>query len=592
MPLLIRRRGAFVGAFLLFFLPFFVPEAAAQTGSPTLVISQIYGEAGCNAPSCSRFNHDFIELFNRSRNPVTISGWSVQYASATGSEWEVTPLPTLTIQSGKYVLIQGAGNAFGQQPLPQSDAVGTFDIALSAGKVALVSNASPLTGSCPRLSEAVIDFLGFGASANCFEGNGPAPAPTSQSPALRRRSAGIRDHDDNLSDFLTTVPLPRNSATARMFLPGDLLITELRDGGPKGSTDDFVEIYNNTDFTFTQGTGSNILLHLLDAHDGCLTVATRVADGTIIPPRGHYLFAGADYSLASYAGKNGNTPHTDDQKFAYAVKFNNILMDSVSFNGAVTCNQDPEFFSVEGTPLFSVGGANVQYSHVRKMAAGLPQDTQNNASDFDIVSVTGANIQGIKQTILGAPGPENLSSPVQHNATVKASLIDPSVAATAPPNRVRSGRGGLPGSFGTLSIQRRFKNATGAPLTRLRFRVVDITTLSSPVTSSPQADLRVISSTGVVTNSQGVVVAEVTGLTLEEPPLQTSGGGLNSTLTVVLPGGSLAAGNTIDVQFLLSVQREGAFRFLINVEALTGPVDTFGATKVRDTKASRAGKKQ
>lgn len=591
MPLLVRRRGALVGASLLFFLPFFVPEAAAQTGSPTLVISQIYGEAGCDAANCSRFNNDFIELFNRSRNPVTISGWSVQYASDSG-EWQVIPLPTLTIQSGKYALIQGAGNANGQQPLPQPDAVGAFDIAMSAGKVALVSNDSPLIGSCPRLHLSIIDFLGYGASANCYEGNGSAPAPTSTSPALRRKSAGISDHDDNLRDFLTNVPLPRNSATARMFLPGDLLITELRDGGPSGSTDDFVEIYNNTDFTFTQGTGSNILLHLLDAHDGCLTVATRVADGTVIPPRGHYLFAGAEYSLGSYAGKNGDTPTTSNQKFAYAVKFNNILMDSVSFGGAVTCNQDPEFFSVEGTPLFSLGGANVQYSHVRKMTAGLPQDTQNNASDFDIVSVTGGNIQGVKQTILGAPGPENLASPVQRNATVKPSLIDPLVASTAPPNRVRSGRGGLAGSFGTLSIQRRFRNVTGAPVTRLRFRVVDITTLNSPVASSPQADLRVLSSTGVVTNSQGVVVAEVTGLTLEEPPLQTKGGGLNSTLTVVLPGGSLAAGNTIDVQFLLSVQQEGAFRFLVNVEALTGPVDTLGTTKVRATKASRAGKEQ
>jgi hypothetical protein len=59
-------------------------------------------------------------------------------------------------------------------------------------------------------------------------------------------------------------------------------------------------------------------------------------------------------------------------------------------------------------------------------------------------------------------------------------------------------------------------------------------------------------------------------LTLEEPPTQTNGGGLNSTLTVALLGNMLASGSTIDVQFLLGVQQQGSFRFLVNVEALPG----------------------
>jgi hypothetical protein len=65
----------------------------------------------------------------------------------------------------------------------------------------------------------------------------------------------------------------------------------------------------------------------------------------------------------------------------------------------------------------------------------------------------------------------------------------------------------------------------------------------------------VLSSAGSVANSQGIEVVKVTGLTLQESPAQANGGGLNSTLTVVLPGGALAAGSTIDVQFLLSVQQ-------------------------------------
>jgi hypothetical protein len=74
----------------------------------------------------------------------------------------------------------------------------------------------------------------------------------------------------------------------------------------------------------------------------------------------------------------------------------------------------------------------------------------------------------------------------------------------------------------------------------------------------------------------------VRGTLLEQPPAQASGGGLNSTLVVPLPGGALIQNASIDVQFLLGVQQDGAFRFLVNVEALTQPAPAGqlnGATK-------------
>lgn len=214
-------------------------------------------------------------------------------------------------------------------------------------------------------------------------------------------------------------------------------------------------------------------------------------------------------------------------------------LDAVGFTGSAF---------VEGTGLTPSGGIQtpLQHSFVRKPTSGTPQDTGDNEADFEFVEVNGAT-SSRRTTILGVPGPENSLSPTQRNAIIKASLIAPTVLPAAPPNRVRSGQGGLPGSFGTLSIQRRFKNSTGAPVTRLRFRVVNISTLNSPAATDPEADLRVLSSTGFVTNSQGTEVVTVTGLTLEEPPSQANGGGLNSALTVVLPGGALAAGSTINL---------------------------------------------
>ncbi|MDQ1522549.1 MAG: hypothetical protein QOE47_473, partial [Pyrinomonadaceae bacterium] len=44
--------------------------------------------------------------------------------------------------------------------------------------------------------------------------------------------------------------------------------------------------------------------------------------------------------------------------------------------------------------------------------------------------------------------------------------------------------------------------------------------------------------------------------------------GLNSSVTVALPGGTLANGASINVRFLLGVMQDGQFRFLVNVEAL------------------------
>jgi hypothetical protein len=160
------------------------------------------------------------------------------------------------------------------------------------------------------------------------------------------------------------------------------------------------------------------------------------------------------------------------------------------------------------------------------------------------------------------------------------------VAANAPPNRVRSGiiDPGGPNAFGTLSIQRKFTNTLAVPVTRLRFRIVDLTTINNRPAGA--ADLRVLSSTGVVRNSAGTIVRTVNGLTLEAPP-QPNGGGLNSALTVVLPGGMLAPGNSIEVQFLLGVQEQGSFSFFVNVEALPGP--TGSPSPILDGAATKGG---
>jgi uncharacterized protein len=177
---------------------------SAHATSASIVISQVYGGGG-NAGAL--YKNDFIELFNRGAVPINVSGWSVQYASSTGTSWQLTSLSG-TIQPGHYFLVQEAVGAAGTVSLPTPDASGVIAMSSTAGKVALVSNAIALSGACPAAS---VDFIGYGA-ANCSE-TAPFAALTNTTGAVRL-SGGCVETDNNPSDFASTAPSPRNSSSA------------------------------------------------------------------------------------------------------------------------------------------------------------------------------------------------------------------------------------------------------------------------------------------------------------------------------------------------------------------------------------------
>ena len=178
----------------------------------SVVISQVYGGGG---NSGATLKNDFIELINHTNTPIDLTGWSVQYISATATSglWQVTPLNGFVLQPGQYYLIQEAAGAGGTVNLPAPDTTGSIAMALGAGKVALVTNTTALSGAgCPS-GTSIIDLVGYGSTANCFEGSGPAPTLTNTTAALRGNN-GCIDTDNNASDFTAGTPNPRNSSTA------------------------------------------------------------------------------------------------------------------------------------------------------------------------------------------------------------------------------------------------------------------------------------------------------------------------------------------------------------------------------------------
>ncbi|HET6853472.1 MAG TPA: hypothetical protein VFH46_14310, partial [Pyrinomonadaceae bacterium] len=388
---------------------------------------------------------------------------------------------------------------------------------------------------------------------------------------------------------------------------GTFLISEFRTSGPGGDGDDFVELYNNSDSPLTiaasDASGGYGLFKKGANCSATPVLIGTIPNGTVIPARGHYLFVGSAYSLANYGGSGAAAgdqtlsqdidPDTNIAIFntASSTNLSSVTrLDAVGLSGQLGANC--LLLSEGGTltpPVASVLEYSFHHDPCGKKgnpaifgpcpSGGMPVDTNDNQNDFVYVDTSGtATPQGQR---LGAPGPENLGSPRLRNA-ITTLLLDSNFGGPAPPNRVRDLTPSLPNAInGTLSVRRRFVNNTGAPVTRLRFRIVDISSIAVP---GGIADVRALTSTNVVVSGitdAGTCLAStgsattpctvtVLGTTLETPPAQALGGALNSsmsagTITLAAP---LAPGASINLQFLLGVQQTGSFKFFFNIEAL------------------------
>ena len=197
-------------ALLFCFISSYCLSQNTPSVSSSLTISQVYGGAGCGTAGCSTYKNDFIEIFNKSASSINLNGYSVQYAAATGTAWQVTNLPNVTLLPGQYFLIAEGAGANGVNSIPTPDVSGTIAMSATAGKVALVSTTTALSGTCPS-STSIIDIIGYGATANCSETSPVLSLSTTMS-AIRSGS-GCTDTDNNSSDLTAATPTPRNSAT-------------------------------------------------------------------------------------------------------------------------------------------------------------------------------------------------------------------------------------------------------------------------------------------------------------------------------------------------------------------------------------------
>lgn len=400
------------------------------------------------------------------------------------------------------------------------------------------------------------------------------------------------------------------SATQTAFAttnPDDLIISEIRWRGPRGILDEYVELYNASGAPLTVAATDGSTGYAVAASDGLIRCV--VPNGTVIPVWGHFLCANNTpdfgYGLGSYPAGSGTTA-TPDAAFnldlpepdpdgsgpqpayqAGVALFRTTLPVNFTLANrldAVGSRGEPNALYKEGAGLPDLLGRSINYCWTRDASSGRPQDTGDNAADFLFVSPDGTDAGAGAR--LGAPGPKNLSSPrVLGDAATPLNLFSPCLNNSQEPNRFDYNdpyadllTPTTTYDHGALAIRRRLVNNTGQPITRLRFRVISITTFPSATT----ADLRLLTSPDeTITDPCTGTTREVKGLRLEQSDsvAQPNGGGFNSTVSLdsVTPSNPLPAfddpatpqqENAVDVQFRLGVAAGGNFQVFFVVETL------------------------
>ncbi|MBB4127619.1 hypothetical protein GGR77_002941 [Xanthomonas translucens] len=394
--------------------------ACAGTGQAQVVISQVYGGGG---NSGATYKSDFIELHNNGDQAVSLAGWSVQYASAAGSSWQVTALAG-SIPAGGYYLVKQADGSGGSTPLPTPDATGTTAMSGTAGKIALSSAATALSGACPAGN---VDFVGYGSSASCAEGSAPTAAP-SNTLAVLRGNGGCSDSDNNNADFATGAPTPRNSAaTANLCGGGNQPVASVanvnRGEGDSGSTA----------FVFTialsQPAGSGGVSFSVATRDGS---ATAGSDYQALAATGVTIPAGESSAQVSVL-VNGDTANEPDETFYLDITGIRGALPATLTASGVILNDD---FNL--VPIHSIQGSGARSPLVGQIVATSGIVTARRSAGFflqapdDQADADPLTSEGIYVYTGSAPPAE---AAVGNAVRVQATVLEyvPSADPTQPP---------------------------------------------------------------------------------------------------------------------------------------------------------------
>jgi phosphatidylserine/phosphatidylglycerophosphate/cardiolipin synthase-like enzyme len=201
--------------FVLIFIVLSVSNKTFAQAADHVVISEILIDGIYESDAAT--NDEFIEIYNPTNNIIDLSGWTIDYRSATSTTFQnkFTFPSGVTIGSHKYYLFGGGG-------VSNKDNSGSLLLGLgNTGGGAFLRNSSGTT----------IDLIGWGTAAT---GNyeGTVAVKPAQGVSLERKANGSStsatmgiggadefagngyDSDNNANDFVQrTVPQPQNSSS-------------------------------------------------------------------------------------------------------------------------------------------------------------------------------------------------------------------------------------------------------------------------------------------------------------------------------------------------------------------------------------------
>lgn len=377
-----------------------VAAPAQAVPANRVLINEVYGAGG---NSGAALNQDYVELYNPNDVAVDLSGWAIQYASATGTFNNRTVLSG-SIPAGGYFLYGGASGSNGGA-IPAPDVTGALNLSGTNGKVALTDDSvAPTSPTDANVS----DYVGFG-TATAFRGSGPAPAPSTTTSISR--DADHLDTADNAADFAAGAPSPANTSGApeepeEPEPPVTLTIAEI------------------------QGTGT------ASAHQGATVTTTGVVtahyptggfNGYVIQTPGPDTTPGASDALFVFSSVTVGSVALGDEVTVTGVvsEFNGLTEITVPAGGAVLTGGAPP--AVE--PYSGAWPATDAEREALESMLYLPTgeftvSNTFNTNSFGEVGLASGDRPLIQPTEVGAPGSAEAGAQAADNAARAVALDD------------------------------------------------------------------------------------------------------------------------------------------------------------------------
>jgi uncharacterized protein (TIGR03437 family) len=383
--------------------------------SPTLPATVVISEFRTRGPAGA--NDEFIELYNKSDTAIDVGGWKIKGSSNAGGV-----STRLTISMGTIIPARGhllVTNSGGYSGAVVGDQTFTSGITNDGGIALTLPN------------DAVVDEAGLSPGSAFGEGMHLAPLPSNANQSYERKPGGLnggsQDTNNNFDDFqlispsdpqnLTSNPAPNPSPTVSPFpspspLPTPsatpspspspmatpaIVISELRTRGPNGASDEFVELYNNSDLPVTIA-GWKIRG---SSNSGTISTRLTIAPGTTVPARGHFLAIHSSYSGVVVGDQIYTSGIANDGGIALTLPDNSVL-DQVGLS--------PGSAFKEGMHLApQPSDANQSYERRPGGPAGSTQDTDDNFADFQLL--TPSDPQNLSASPIPGPTPHPTPPP-------------------------------------------------------------------------------------------------------------------------------------------------------------------------------------